>query len=167
MVRHARVARYGSVLTAARRKSVFDRMSLFRRSIWDSNEAAPVAAPASEPVQHDGQLSQARFDGGAALVAPLASEPVHHDGEFSQAPPVAPQASEPMHHDGELSQARFDSSLDSDTARQRSSRDSFIQDAREAQKRQSVRLDRPGRLTVNRPSRHPERESELEGAFAV
>ena len=112
MVRHARVARYGAALASVQRKSVLRRLSLFRRSIWEPSEAAPVAPPVPEPVHHDNQPSQARFDG--------------------------------------------------DTPRQRSPRDSFIEDVEESRRRQSVRLDRPGRLNFNRPGRHPEPESELE-----
>ena len=113
MVRHESVTRYGAGLASARRKSVFDRMSRFRRSIWESSEPAPAAPPASEPVHNDNQLSQAHGD--------------------------------------------------DDAARQRSPRVSFLQDAREAQERQSVRRDQPGRLNMNRPKP----KSALEGEFSV
>ena len=49
----------------------------------------------------------------------------------------------------------------------RSPRTSFLLDAEEARRRQSIRIEGPGRLYVNRPNRHPEVEQEQEGSLHV
>ena len=116
MMRYESVGRYGTALAAARRKSLLERMSLFRRGTSASREVAHAAHPVAEPAHHDDQLGQAK-DCGAMCES--------------------------------------------------WSRESFLQDAREAQERQSVRLDRPGRLVVNGPGRRSEPALEEEGEFAV
>ena len=48
---------------------------------------------------------------------------------------------------------------------QRSPRTSFLLDAEEARRRQSIRIEGPGRHQVNRPNRHREAEQEEEGSL--
>ena len=140
---------------------MFDRMGLFRHSIWESSEDAPVAPPATELVHHDDAIG---------LEVPAHAEHAQAVGLRGDLPFLGGSTSSP----DERALAERNTALAAHTQHVQAvrfgaeprSRASFLAD-RSLGLERSEQVEAPGRLHVNGPGRRPDSELELEGEFAV